>query len=188
MFTAADPLVDTLYDERYAAAGWMLQLLAVGAWLSVLGVGTGSAVMAHGAPRWLAIANGWKLVGIAALVPPGYLLGGLPGAIAAFSASELLRYLAQVVGARRFGLPSLRLDLGATALLGLACLAGIAVDGALSQRGFAPPVRLFIVGATTLLTWLPAAGMLVRHDWRGAAAAAGIPVPGWLGGGRQAAP
>jgi O-antigen/teichoic acid export membrane protein len=119
------PLVAVLYDARYADAGWMLQILALGAWLQILEVPSGSALLALGAPRWFAAANGCKLAGIVAGVPLGFCLLGFPGAIGGYVAAETLRYATVTLGAHRRGLRSLRGDALATSALVLTAVIGL---------------------------------------------------------------
>ncbi|MEY2929259.1 MAG: hypothetical protein RL033_8, partial [Pseudomonadota bacterium] len=63
--------VALIYDDRYLNAGWMLQCLAVGAWFATPEATNSSASLACGAPRWVALANFSKLVGMMILLPVG---------------------------------------------------------------------------------------------------------------------
>jgi O-antigen/teichoic acid export membrane protein len=94
-------LIETLYDERYHDAGWIIRVLAMGVWFQVLQVPSGSALMALGIPRWLAWANGCKLAGMIAVVPAGFWLHGMQGAVVGLASCEILRYVVFVIGAHR---------------------------------------------------------------------------------------
>ncbi len=71
-------LIETLYDPRYADAGWILQLLAIGAWFHILQVPSGSALLALGLPRWLAVAQRLQARGDPRLRPARILAVRLP--------------------------------------------------------------------------------------------------------------
>jgi O-antigen/teichoic acid export membrane protein len=90
---SADLIVGLLYDERYQQAAWMLPILSIGAWFSMISAINESVLMGFGRPLYGALANFMKLV---------YLLIGLTiatdqfgaiGALVVISTSELLRYL-----------------------------------------------------------------------------------------------
>jgi O-antigen/teichoic acid export membrane protein len=169
------PLIETLYDPRYADAGWILQLLAFEAWFRILEVPSGSALLALGLPRWLAVANAFKLVGILALVPLGYWLYGFPGAIAGFAASEALRYAVCAAGAHRQGLPGAGADLLASALVAVAAGCGLYASFAIGQAGGENLERLAGSVLTAFLAWLPVAYFLVRREAARVAADLGFP-------------
>jgi O-antigen/teichoic acid export membrane protein len=80
LFACGQLVIDVLYDARYTAAGPMLQVLAVSLiatrYLVVMQV-----YVAVGVPRYQTYANIARLVSIYALVPAGYVLGGVQGAL-----------------------------------------------------------------------------------------------------------
>ena len=167
-------LIETLYDPRYAEAGWILRLLAIGAWLRILEVPSGSALLALGLPRWLAFGNACKLVGILAFVPLGYWLHGFPGAISGFVASETLRYAACAMGAHRRGLPCAGGDLLATALVAAAAGCGFYASIAIAQAGGENLERLAGAVLAASLAWLPVSYFLLRRDAARVAADLGL--------------
>lgn len=158
------PLIETLYDPRYADAGWILQLLAIGVWFNILQIPSGSALLALGMPRWLAAANAFKLVGILVLVPLGYWLYGFPGAIGGFAASETLRYAVCAAGAHRQGLPCVGGDLLASALVAVAGGCGLYASLAIGQAGGGTLERLAGSVLTASLAWLPVSYVLMRRE------------------------
>jgi len=171
LVASGPPLIETLYDPRYADAGWILQLLAIGAWFQILEVPSGSALLALGLPRWLAAANALKLAGILALVPFGFWLYGFPGAIGGFAAAETFRYAACAVGARRQGLPAAGGDLLASALVAVAAASGLYAGFAIGQAGGASVERLAGSVLIASLVWLPVSYALLRREAAGLVAA-----------------
>jgi O-antigen/teichoic acid export membrane protein len=117
-------LIRVLYDSRYQEAGWILQFLAVMGWFQILEATNSAAVMAQGRVSWVAGGNLAKLAGMATLIPLGFHLGGVRGALAGLVLAEFLRFLVSTVAAARRGLHSLWTDAGVTALIG--CVSWIA--------------------------------------------------------------
>jgi hypothetical protein len=90
----------------------MLQILAAGLWFGlILGATAGSIVLALGRSDWVAAMGIAKVLGMAAFIPLGYSLGGFPGAVAGFSASELGRYGVAQFSAVKMGFDGLHQDL-----------------------------------------------------------------------------
>jgi O-antigen/teichoic acid export membrane protein len=158
------PLIEMLYDPRYADAGWILQLLAIGAWFHLIQIPSGSALLALGMPRWLAAGNATKLVGILAFVPLGYWLYGFPGAIGGFVASEVPRYAVCAAGAHRQGLPCIGGDLLASALVAVAAACGLYASFAIGQTGGGTLERLVGGVLAASLAWLPVSYVLMRRE------------------------
>jgi O-antigen/teichoic acid export membrane protein len=147
--------VALIYDDRYAAGGWMLQCLAIGAWFATPEATNSSAALACGAPRWVALANFSKLVGMLILLPVGYAYGGFPGALLAYAASELFRYAASTVGVYRRGLPTMRQDAGFTLVVIASSLSSLFVLGRLQERGVHVVLQALAVFVVTTLIWMP---------------------------------
>jgi O-antigen/teichoic acid export membrane protein len=80
LFAAGQLVIDVLYDDRYAAAGGMLQVLALSLFTVRYGVAE-QMYLAVGRPRYLAIVNLVRLISLYALVPALYLLAGTTAAI-----------------------------------------------------------------------------------------------------------
>lgn len=110
-------IIDILYDQRYANAGWVVQFLSFAAWFAIVEATEHAAFMARGAVQWLVWASIGKLIGMVTLIPLGYELYGFPGAVAGYAGAGVVRYLVTIVGAQWFGLKALGTDLKATALL-----------------------------------------------------------------------
>lgn len=109
--------IDLLYDDRYADAGWMVQLLSVGAWFMVVDATIAPSLMALGQSQWMAAGNVAKLVGMVVLIPIGFKLFGFAGAVGGYAATEVLRYALSTTVAYRRGLAPFKQDLRATAML-----------------------------------------------------------------------
>jgi O-antigen/teichoic acid export membrane protein len=123
-------LIRFLYDQRALDAGWIVQALAIGTWLLALENTNGTALLARGEARWVAVGSAAKLLGMFVAIPLGFMLGGFHGAILGFSGSELLRYIASVVGALTIGLRSYRQDLTHSgAVIGTLALGMVAGKG-----------------------------------------------------------
>jgi O-antigen/teichoic acid export membrane protein len=80
LFAAGQRVIDLLYDPRYAAAGGVLEVLALSLvaarYLTVMQV-----YVAIGVPRYQAYANLARCATLYALVPALYFAGGVPAAI-----------------------------------------------------------------------------------------------------------
>ncbi len=155
-------VIELLYDPRYADAGWMLQLLAVGVWLQVPQALSANALLAVGKPGWMAVGNGVKLLGMVALVPGGYALFGVHGAILGLAASEAFRWSCFAYAVGRHRLPSWRVDLGSSALVLVAALAGWLTTRWLEESGVGIVLRLLASVGVVLAIWIPASLLLLR--------------------------
>ena len=81
-----DPIVRTLYDARYAPAGWMLGLLGISLVAARLDVFE-RCLVATGHLRMLSVLNVARLISLYGSVPLGYHISGMRGAIAAVAVS-----------------------------------------------------------------------------------------------------
>jgi len=160
-------LIEILYDPRYADAGWMIQILAVGAWLQVPQASSGAAVLAMGEPRWLAIANGTKFLGMIVFLPIGYAGFGPGGAIAGLVGAEFFRYVALTVGVRRFGMRGLGADLAFTLLALVATALGWITAQWIGVEGGGALLRL--AGAVAMIAGVmgAAAAIVFRRELSG---------------------
>jgi len=118
-----DPIVQLLYDPRYASAGWMLSVLAVTLVATRLDV-FDQCLIAMGRVRLLSLLNGVRLITLYSAVPVGYVLFGTTGAIAAVAASALVNSLVVLTLQSRLHLLSLRHELLAFPLFALGLGAG----------------------------------------------------------------
>jgi O-antigen/teichoic acid export membrane protein len=119
----ADLIVKLLYDERYHAASWMLPILVVGAWFSMLAAINESTLLGLGMPSYSAIANTVRLVLVVFGLPLSFKAGGVIGGVISLAAIELCRYVPVFVGQRRerfsFGIQDLSVTLGMFLMVGV---------------------------------------------------------------------
>ena len=115
----SEPIVQFLYDDRYAAAGWMLGLLALGTLFSVPGMTYDNLLVARGQSLSVAlIMAGQFLLQIGAMLL-GLRLKGEVGLVTGFALVGLLAYPLRAWLIRRVDLWQPEVDLPA---LGLALL------------------------------------------------------------------
>src|SRR6185295_978181 len=82
-------VVDTLYDHRYADAGWMLQILAVSlVWVRY--EATQQLYLALGQPKFVAFLNLARFVSVFVAMLVGFRLAGIRGAIWGFSLHQVV--------------------------------------------------------------------------------------------------
>jgi O-antigen/teichoic acid export membrane protein len=88
LFASGQSLINLLYDPRYAAAGSMLEVLALSLFTVRYGVAH-QIYLAAGIPHYLAIVNVARFISLYALVPSLYYLYGLEAAIWAIALHAL---------------------------------------------------------------------------------------------------
>jgi O-antigen/teichoic acid export membrane protein len=160
-----------LFKPEYEAAGRMLQIIAVGGWITMLQTISGCLLWVVGNSRAYAASNVIKLFAIPVCAWGGHTLAGFEGMIGGFAAAELIRYGVMLLALRDQGLPILRYDLCLSAGIAVACLAA-AQAGSL----FATPGQRwlqFLVEVTAIaILWLGLA-VLGRRRLLSPAAASG---------------
>jgi O-antigen/teichoic acid export membrane protein len=147
--------IGLVYDDRYAAGGWMLQLLALAAWIATPEVTNSSASLALGRPRWMAAGNLGKLIGMILLLPLGYHLGGFRGALLGYVGSELFRYAASTLGVYRRGLSTVRQDLECSGVVLVASFAAHSLVAYLSAQQLPALVQASGVFVVVTAIWGP---------------------------------
>jgi O-antigen/teichoic acid export membrane protein len=155
--------IDLLYDERYAEAGWIVQLLSVGGWFTVLEALNGAGLLALGKPRWVAASGAAKLLAMLVLIPAGYAAAEFPGAVAGFAAAEMGRYAVSAFAAHREGLSGWPQDLSATAVLAAAAAAGWFTAEFVAQRDADEALVALGVFLAATVVWLP---FVLHFLWR----------------------
>lgn len=145
--------IDLLYDERYLGAGWVVQVLAVGGWVFALESTNGAGLLALGHPRWVAAGQAAKVAAMAISIPLGFRLGGFPGAVAGYAASEVARYAVSAWATQREDLRSWPLDLALTGVGVVATLVGFALAQVASSAGYGPLVRFLSAGLGGASIW-----------------------------------
>lgn len=87
-----DQLVLHLYDHRYHDASWMVGVLAVGLWHTMLYSTLSPAILALSKPRYNAIANLAYCICLFSMIPLGFHFFGMLGAVAAVAVGDLPVY------------------------------------------------------------------------------------------------
>jgi O-antigen/teichoic acid export membrane protein len=114
---SGDALIDLLYDDRYRSGGWVLQVLAIGAWFNVLCSANVNAFLALGQSKPMAMATAIRTAAIVTLIPLGAHLGGFHGAVIAFAASGAIQLMFSAVVIHRNGIAPLFQDAPMTGLV-----------------------------------------------------------------------
>jgi O-antigen/teichoic acid export membrane protein len=82
MIVNGDLIVQMIYDDRYAEAGVLLQLLSIGHLIGIYFF-KGQVIMAEGNSKLQFTMATWRLVGLLILVPIGYHVAGMHGLVLA---------------------------------------------------------------------------------------------------------
>lgn len=132
LLTALGPwVIRVLYDERYAEAGWMLQVLAFRVATSCVLVPCETCLFSMGQTRYGFFQNvartAWIMIG----VPVGWRLLGLRGLVYAVALSELPLFLVLWPAFRASRMLRPALELRAAGLYGAGLLAGWLLGGVL---------------------------------------------------------
>jgi len=116
-------LVSKMYDKRYHEASWMVPVLALGLWHTLLYSTTYPALLSLGKSKYGAIANAFYMVTIISAIYLGFRFFGMWGAVIGVAAGDFPVYVVYTVGASQQDVSTWRQDLQATAvfltLLGL---------------------------------------------------------------------
>lgn len=112
-----DILVKTLYDNRYWDAAWMLPILSLGCWFTIVSETINPVLFAIGQPRYAALSRFIQLIFLVIGLPLGFFLGGLVGAVIAVVLSQLPFYAAITYGSWKERLLVIEQDIRATVLL-----------------------------------------------------------------------
>ena len=112
-----DLLIKGLYDQRYEQAAWMLPVLALGLWPLLLSLSIDKALYAIGNPKFVAFGNFLKVLYMVILLPLGFNLLGILGAVVVVAFNDLPVYGSVAYGLWREKLTSVQQDILATLLL-----------------------------------------------------------------------
>ena len=158
----ADPLIEFLYDDRYREAGWMLQVLALGAWFRVAEAAPRSALLAMGHTRWMPALSSAKMISVVIGLPVGFSLAGIAGGIAALVLGDGISWLVACYAIRRQGLRGFMADLAVTLWVGASAAIGIGARLAATDQG--PFVSTLIAGTAAALAFTPVALLLLARS------------------------
>jgi O-antigen/teichoic acid export membrane protein len=110
-------VISILYDNRYAAAAWMLPILALGIWPVILNTTLDVALFAIGNPRYVAYGSFWSGLFLIGGILLGFHYFGILGAVIAVPFSNVPPYFVITYGLWREKLTCLGQDISTTALL-----------------------------------------------------------------------
>jgi O-antigen/teichoic acid export membrane protein len=118
-FSSGDLLIHRLYDARYAAASWMLPLLALGFWPRLLSNTIEPSLLAIGKPKYTALGQLSRFLFTLFGIWMGFQSIGVAGAVLALTLNDLPFYVIVSYGLWREGLLGIRQDLRATVALAI---------------------------------------------------------------------
>ena len=99
--STADFVIKLLYDRRYHAATWMLPILVIGAWFSMIAALSESTVLGLGKPSVATAANGVRLILLLVALPVSFAMAGLAGSVFTLAVVEAFRYIPLYIGQKR---------------------------------------------------------------------------------------
>ena len=109
-------LIIKMYDQRYHAASWMVPVLALGLWHTLMYATTMPALFSLGKSRYSAIGNAAYSIAVVSAIPIAFHFFGMFGAVVAVAAGDLPLYFVTVAGASREGVATWQQDLQATGI------------------------------------------------------------------------
>ncbi len=170
LLAAGEPLIGFLYDDRYSEAGWMLQLLALGAWFRVLQAPARSALLALGKTRWMPALSTAKMISVVVGLPIGFSAAGIGGGIIALVAGDAISWLVAAYAVQRQGLRGLGGDVAFTVAILIAGALGLYAGTVWDESGSF--LATLISGTASVLAFAPVAlwmlirsGMIKKGDW-----------------------
>ena len=111
MVTWGNLLVLKLYDHRYSQGAWMIPILSLGLWDTLLHQTTAPVLFSLGKPKYNAIGNAFWCVGIVVGIRAAFAFYGMKGAVIAIAFGDLPLYAVIQYGATRERVRPLRQDL-----------------------------------------------------------------------------
>jgi len=115
LIASGDMIIHKLYDQRYQEATWMMPILCLGIWFSVLFYTMSPALLAIGKPLYAAQSNLARLLVIGFGLPLAYSLKGILGAVILIAFSDFFPYLVLLYGLSQERLTCMTQDLQTTA-------------------------------------------------------------------------
>lgn len=107
-------LVTRVYDHRYHAASWIVPVLALGLWHTLMYQTTMPALLSLGKSQYQAIGNAFYFAAAVTAIPLAFHFYGMFGAVVAVTAGDLPFYFVLVAAASREGVSTWKQDLLAT--------------------------------------------------------------------------
>jgi O-antigen/teichoic acid export membrane protein len=133
-----DQLVLHLYDHRYRAAAWMVVVLALGLWHTMLYSTLSPAILALSKAHYNAVANLVYCISLFTLIPLGFHYYGILGAVVAVAVGDLPVYFVVLYAAYRERVGTLLQDALMTAAFVITLAGALGLRAAL---GFGQPFQ-----------------------------------------------
>jgi len=111
---AGDLFIVRIYDVRYHEAAWIVPILAIGLWHTLLYNTTSSCLWAVGKPRYITTGYFCTALAVLLFVPLTFYKWGLPGAVWTVALSDVPMYFVILYGLGREGMFPLIQDLKMT--------------------------------------------------------------------------
>jgi len=108
--------VTKMYDSRYHEASWMVPILALGLWHTLMYATAGPALFSLGKSHYLAAGNAFYCAVVLLGIPLGFHFFGMLGAVIAVALGDLPLYVATGYGASREGVGTWRQDFKTTCI------------------------------------------------------------------------
>jgi O-antigen/teichoic acid export membrane protein len=113
----SDRLILTLYDGRYHAAAFMLPILMLGVWFSILSTLGEAVMMGTGRPNHAARANTAKFLYTVVALPLAIGRYGMLAALCVIASGDAIRYASLALSERKHRTSFIRQDIALTLLL-----------------------------------------------------------------------
>ena len=124
-------LATMMYDRRYHEASWMVPILALGLWHTMMYATTMPALLSLGKSQYQAAGNAAYCAAVVIAIPLAFHFYGMFGAVIAVAAGDLPFYFVLVAAASREGISTWRQDLQATGVFLVLLGLGLAVRKAI---------------------------------------------------------
>ena len=111
-----DLLVTKLYKPSYHAGAWMVPVLAVGLWHTLMYMTISPVLLSLGKSKYNAVGNALYCATMLVGIPVSFHFYGLIGAVIAVAAGDLPMYFVNLFGATREGVHPIKQDLQMTSI------------------------------------------------------------------------
>lgn len=112
--TSGDLAMTVIYDARYHRATWIVPILALGLWHTILYSTTSPCLFVLGKPKNAVVGHLLSAIALLTLLPLAFFRWGLVGSVWAVAFSDVPMYLVNLYGLRREGMFPLAQDMKAT--------------------------------------------------------------------------
>jgi len=131
VITFGDQFMVHIYDSRYHAASWIVPILALGLWHTLLYATTTACLWAVGKPQFVTIGYFFSALVVLTVTPLTFHAWGLPGFVWTVAFSDVPMYISNLIGLGREGMFPATQDFKATLVFLLICAGLIGVRIAL---------------------------------------------------------